>query len=458
MKKGYILLMFLILGVVMSQAVFAAPFGETVSSVFEKVIGVGTLNFLGSSDSQVIGFIRILLAILIFTIFFALSGAMSDYISKNIGITISVILALISAIAIPSGVIAAILTTYGTIMSFVILGAAVVPLAWFIIFHPTETRAMAALKLAMLGFVMWLIGQVNIHLSSLTGVGVPSAAGGTWGGFGTWVDTLSTYSYLILVGFGIYLLYKLIVGSGSQEAKDWGMKGAKKLRDIVTSKAKTEYKRSKTATLNQFVKDEAEVKALDKLPTSVDNAVILVNNIIDAGEIQKNHWVNAMTTHMDAVADDFDDAYKLFRKVQRRTYRQQREAKRLITELQREKAIDAAEVRRLESLEANILKKHEESLDRLKGAIDGGLKDANVAFTKIDGRMKPRTSPLKNLGAENVPKTTSTETAESQLTEMRDKLAVLIHGANGDVNKAIKAEDEALKMLRAFVAEIEKMW
>ena len=163
MKKGYILLMFLILGLVMSQAVLAGPL-DTVGTAFESVINVGTLNFLGSSDSQVIGFIRILLAILIFTIFFALSGTLGKYISRNIAITISVILALITAIAIPSGVISAILTTYGTIMSFVLLGVAIVPLAWFIIFHPTKTRPMAALKLAMLGFVMWLIGQVNILL------------------------------------------------------------------------------------------------------------------------------------------------------------------------------------------------------------------------------------------------------------------------------------------------------
>ncbi|MBU1111558.1 MAG: hypothetical protein ABIG93_01535 [archaeon] len=456
MKKGYILLMFLILGVVMSQAVMAAPL-EFLGNAFETVVGWGSLDFLGSSDGQVIGFIRILLAVLIFTIFYALSGTLGQYISKNIGITISVILALISAIAIPSGVIAAILVTYGTLMSFVILAAVLAPAIWFIIFTSTETRAMAAFKLACLGFITWIIGQINLHLSNI-GVGVPSAAGGSWGNFGTWVDTLTNYAYLVLVALGIYLGYKLIVGPGGQEAKEWGLKQGGKIKEWAGKKLKSEYKRTRTRTLNQFVRDEAEMKALDKIPTSVDNAIILVNNTIDAGEIQKNHWVSAMTPHMDAVADDFDDAYKLFRQVQRRTYRQQREAKRLISELQKEKAIDAAEVRRLEALEANILKKHEESLDHLKHGIDNDLKDANVAFTKIDGRMKTRTSPLKNLGAEHVPKTTSPDIAQAQLEEMRDKLGSLIHKTNGDVSKAIKAEDEAIKLLKGFMAEIEKLW
>ena len=196
---------------------------------------------------------------------------------------------------------------------------------------------------------------------------------------------------------------------------------------------------------------------MERARVSIENATLLIKNVRNAGEIQKNHWVNAIVPNMDAVNQDLEDAHRRFRQVKSRTYRQQREAKRLIRELERNKEIEKKDVTSLEAIESSILKKHQESLDALNDAIDTEIRMSNQYVDYINKRMKPRTAPLKNLDTENVPKTTSTETATTALNTIEKNLQLVV-SSSGNLTKAIKAEEEAMKMLKGFIAKVEKYW
>lgn len=443
MKKNLILLMLFILGtLLLSQTVSAGPL-DSAGDAFEKVINLGTLNFLGSSDSQVIGFIRILLGILIFTLFYALSGTLGEYISRNIAITISIILAIITSIAMPAGVISAVLVSYGTIMSFLLLGIAIVPLAWFIIFHPTQTRAMAALKLALLGFVSWLIGQVNIHLSNIS-TGVPSAVGGTWGNFGTWVDQLTNYAYLILFGFGIYLVYKLIAPSVKKAGSvSWGLSknGAGKAKDFVNGHLEKSMRNMMTKSLREYVLEKDELKLLNSVEDGFDELENYADDIL-AGAPLKDKPIEKTISIADGVESRIRRALKKFKAIKKRTWRQQRGMEGLLKELKKQNM----KTDEIEALESNILKLHDDT----KKILDKVATDFPNTITNYIGEK------LEELVIEDV----KVGMRDPSFPQIRGKPAhqdtlkvvtVALKPFRAELEEAVKKQEEVIKTLDALL-------
>jgi hypothetical protein len=174
MKKN-LLLTILVLSVLM--ATFAiADIGETISDVLD----IGRLDWLfGSSpDNQVIGFIRILMAILIFSIIYlglsaANEGMGGNAIPQGIAITIGILLSILTSIFLPGEVLMMFGETYATIFALIIIGGPILGLLALCFLTPTNSSGVAFLKFLAICFTMWLISKISVwadKLASVTGV------------------------------------------------------------------------------------------------------------------------------------------------------------------------------------------------------------------------------------------------------------------------------------------------
>lgn len=188
MKKKWIVLSLalIILTVLISISSVLAQEEETlpenkgiISSIWDRVLYFGALEFLGvSSDLMIAAFIRILVWILIFTIFFAVLMAMKSgkwgfkWLEKTQAIVVAIVLATIAAIGIPVSVLLAITAGWATAISLILLGLPVVGLGLLMITWPgkddqgrsRETRGTLFLKVVMGLLLLWILSAMKFHL------------------------------------------------------------------------------------------------------------------------------------------------------------------------------------------------------------------------------------------------------------------------------------------------------
>lgn len=182
MKSRKILFLFLlsVLFSVLITPMALADIGDSIHNAIGSVLNIGKLDFLfgGSSpDNQLIGFIRIALAILVFTIIYmglsAINTVASNAIPKNIAITIGIILAIITAVFTPGSVLLMFGETYAVIFALLLIGGPIAGILALCLMTPTPNRGVALIKFLAVCFTIWLIAQIGAWaemLSSATGV------------------------------------------------------------------------------------------------------------------------------------------------------------------------------------------------------------------------------------------------------------------------------------------------
>ncbi|MBI2103061.1 hypothetical protein HYT55_04430 [Candidatus Woesearchaeota archaeon] len=147
------------------------PESETgVGKVIQGIIGVGSLTFLfgGNADSQLCGFLRILLAILVFTLLYLLLS-MIPGLTRGIAITIGIILAIVVAVFTPCVVLLAWGTSYATLFAFVVVFGPVLAGLMLLLFTPTPNRRVALLKLMIVVILMWLVREISYWAMQIGG-------------------------------------------------------------------------------------------------------------------------------------------------------------------------------------------------------------------------------------------------------------------------------------------------
>ncbi|MBI4983466.1 hypothetical protein HZC32_02380 [Candidatus Woesearchaeota archaeon] len=160
-----------------------ADLGTTFSNVWNKILSIGNLSFLGVSDANVVvGFTRLLLAILTFTIFFAVitvfgeggSGntgrAPLSFFKRNHAMVISAILAIMVAVFLPASVILAVGTGWATAVALILIGVPVIGGAYFLWVWPiggTDTRGTYFLKLILCVLLFWILSAMSYHVTRL---------------------------------------------------------------------------------------------------------------------------------------------------------------------------------------------------------------------------------------------------------------------------------------------------
>lgn len=173
MKKMKVLLGLLSL---LSIPLVSADIGSTLSNVFNKILSIGTLQFLGVSG--VLPLTRILIGIFIFTIIFATITALGgdsdstrpfSFFNRAQAGIIAAIIAVITAIFLPPQILLAAGTGWATIVALLLIGGPVVGLAFLLWEFPgedkdgnsKETKSTVLLKLVLCMLLFWILSAMK---------------------------------------------------------------------------------------------------------------------------------------------------------------------------------------------------------------------------------------------------------------------------------------------------------
>ncbi len=151
-KSSVVIFSLLLLGLLLVSCTSSGP----SKSFKDWVYDIGTLQFLGvtSGENTLIGFLRILIAVLIFVILYEVAHL---FLTPNVSIAVSAILAIGSAIFIPGEILAGIFGAYATLFSLILIGAPVVGGLWAIWRIPGDTRGGIALRALILLILLWIL-------------------------------------------------------------------------------------------------------------------------------------------------------------------------------------------------------------------------------------------------------------------------------------------------------------
>ena len=162
--------MWLVSGLILASipAAFALGPLELLGNVWQKVLSIGNLNFIGVSG--VAPFTRILIWILAFALFFALSSVLSlgkdktPLFKRNQAMVVSAVLATISAIFLPVQAILAVGAGWATAVGLILIGAPVVGFAyllWLIPGKGNETKFTVLVKLILTLILFWILSAMR---------------------------------------------------------------------------------------------------------------------------------------------------------------------------------------------------------------------------------------------------------------------------------------------------------
>lgn len=171
---------------------------------------------------------------------------------------------------------------------------------------------------------------------------------------------------------GILTLFKAIsmlfgadkaVESGSESLFSWlkskGKSDEEKV-EIDTEKKKNKNK-LKLNTLNEYIDEEKEIDYLKSINQAIEDWMIYVRHIYSKGKFENKKEVDEVYKKLIKIKDNIEKSKNLFRKIKRRTFRQQTRIGRIIANL-RGKGVDTSQA---EAIENNILKLHEETYNEL---------------------------------------------------------------------------------------------
>ncbi len=167
-KKGKVLISLVILAFFLLACTDASG-SLTVKPIWDKILSVGSLEFLGiQGEGGLIAFMRILVAILVFALLFEASRLIG--LSRNVAIAVTAILAIMSAVFIPGNLLAAIGGAYATVVAFVLIGVPVVGGFYALLRIPSTNRWLIALKIAIILLLLWVLISVKTHALKITGL------------------------------------------------------------------------------------------------------------------------------------------------------------------------------------------------------------------------------------------------------------------------------------------------
>ncbi len=177
--KRTIALLSILLLLLLLPPVVALPFSDQLGNVWNNIITIGNLNWLGYSDANlVLGLMRILLWFLIFTLFFAVTtglggekgSAPMKFFGRKQAAIVAAIIATITAVFLPASVLLATGAGWATVVAFVLIGLPVVGIAyllWKIPWEGEETKFTVFLKLILCLVLFWVLSAMKYHLDKV---------------------------------------------------------------------------------------------------------------------------------------------------------------------------------------------------------------------------------------------------------------------------------------------------
>ncbi|MBT4446688.1 hypothetical protein HOA92_02725 [archaeon] len=152
-----------------------ASLNGRIRGVFNSVVEIGSLNFLGvPNGSMLLMFTRFLVGILVFTIMFALStflggnGKQLQFLKRNHAIVISACIALITMIFLPVQVLLAAGGSLGVAVGMALVAGPIVGIILVILAIPgkgkEEERGDIFIKLILCMILFWMLTAMNYHV------------------------------------------------------------------------------------------------------------------------------------------------------------------------------------------------------------------------------------------------------------------------------------------------------
>ncbi|MBI2661882.1 hypothetical protein HYX11_00290 [Candidatus Woesearchaeota archaeon] len=182
MNKWWLVVLSVILSAPLALAAEPATmFGR----VWQTIMSIGNLSFLGLSDgSVVVAFTRVLIWILLFTVFFAVmlslgaggatpgrptAAAAFSFLNRNQAIIVAGVIATIGAVFMPAQVLLATGAGWATAISLILVGLPVVGVWWALMNWPAghDTRATLFLKFLMCLLLFWVLSAMRFHLARM---------------------------------------------------------------------------------------------------------------------------------------------------------------------------------------------------------------------------------------------------------------------------------------------------
>lgn len=171
---------------VLGSTLVAAELMSTIHNVWQGILGVGDLSFLGiETGSAVVGFTRILIWIAVFTIFFGVlttfgaggghgghGGGAFQFLNRSQAGIVAVVLATMAAIFLPASVLLATGVGWATAIAFILIGVPVFGIAyllWHIPFDGSaDTKWTVTLKIVLCLVLLWILLAMQYHVQALS--------------------------------------------------------------------------------------------------------------------------------------------------------------------------------------------------------------------------------------------------------------------------------------------------
>lgn len=184
MKRMWLLplLLSLLLSLPFASAII---FPSSLERAWDKILGIGSLEFLGVSGGEgVVALTRILIWILMFAVFFGTMvslGAASKTSGATKGIAVfgfltrgqagivAAVVATIAAIFLPSAVLLATGTGWATAVALLLIGGPIVGLAYLLYTIPgkgQDTKATVFVKLVLCLLLYWILSAMRHYVTA----------------------------------------------------------------------------------------------------------------------------------------------------------------------------------------------------------------------------------------------------------------------------------------------------
>ncbi len=199
-----------------------ADIGDTVKTVWESVLSVGSLGFLGvSPDTAVVAFTRILLVIFVFAVLFGVlsgfggSAGPLSFLSRGQAGVVAGIIAILTGVFFPPSVILAIGTEWATVVSLLLLGAPILGLFFLLWTIPKDSCAWRFLRLVVGLLLFWIVSAMREHVLQL----VPATSTAVTSSISQFID----WSLGIIIVVLVFLFFQLLFCAAQKQTGrgDW---------------------------------------------------------------------------------------------------------------------------------------------------------------------------------------------------------------------------------------------
>jgi hypothetical protein len=474
MKKKLILLMLLILSMILISGCSDTKTAPKESS-FDKILSnVVTLKFLSEDGGigvlekpidQVEGFIRFLLLIAIFALFFR--GGQSLGMNPGTSIVLSVVISLISIIFIPTSLLVAAATGYGTLVSFFMIGLPIA-IAFFAYYMFRENHWIRFALLVGIAFMIDLMRDALVN--SATG-SAPLLAANTLRAAAVQVEGWFLWIEVVVIIMAIWSLLSAvkIVGGGNDYHPSflgrWFDKEVKqKVPGLERNNDLRHKRREETRLLYTLAAEEKEKKKLELVKEKSGNYETYVNRIKATREVKSKVELKQFNAKYEELKNGFSELKKAQNTWKRDERREVKEMKRLLDELHQKKTISDRAQKKLEDQHFMILGKF--------AGVQQNIDDADGLMKVINTNHASAYQSLINLYNNEWSSSGKTESDPMNISDFKAHGTNLLDGVEDKISKAssensklivlikdtIKEEELALQWTITFIKKVKSNW